>query len=271
MGTSTRPVFTIRPARANTLVPLLLPMPSPAYQSAPLRMIAGTFANVSTLLMSVGQSHSPWTAGYGGRGLRRAAAAFDRRDERGLLAAHERARAEADLDVEGERGVADAGAQPPGALCLADGGPQAGHRERVLGPAVDVALRGVDREGRDGHPLEDPVRVALEDAAVHERTRVALVGVADDVLLGALGLGDRGPLEAGRVAGTAAAAQAAAGDLLADRRWRSSPTGRAAAPRSRPARGSRRGSPGRPARSSRWRPGPASRRRDPAAGGCRSA
>jgi hypothetical protein len=74
----------------------------------------------------------------------------------------------------------------------------------------------VNGEGRDGHALEDPERVALEDAAVHERPGVAFVRVADDVLLSALGLGDGGPLEADGVAGAAAAAQAAAGDLVAD-------------------------------------------------------
>ena len=40
-----------------------------------------------------------------------------------------------------------------------------GDRERVLGPAVDVALGGVDREGGDGHALEHPERVALEHAS----------------------------------------------------------------------------------------------------------
>ena len=60
--------MTIRPASANTLVPLLLPMPIPAYHSAPLRRIVGTLAKVSTLLISVGQSNRPSTAGYGGRG-----------------------------------------------------------------------------------------------------------------------------------------------------------------------------------------------------------
>jgi len=74
----------------------------------------------------------------------------------------------------------------------------------------------MDGEGGDRHPLEDPVGVALEDAAIHERPRVALVRVADHVLRVALGLGDGRPLEARRVACAAAAAQAAAGDLVAD-------------------------------------------------------
>ena len=51
--------------------------------------------------------------------------------------------------------------------------------DRVLGATVDVALVSADRVGADDHPLEHGVGVALEDAAVHERARVALVGVAD--------------------------------------------------------------------------------------------
>ncbi len=82
--------------------------------------------------------------------------------------------------------------------------------QRILAADVDVALLGPDRVGGDGHPFEHAVRIALEHAAVHEGAGVALVGVADDVLaLGRL-LGDGGPLQPGRIAGAAAAAQPAA-------------------------------------------------------------
>ncbi len=97
-----------------------------------------------------------------------------------------------------------------------DGRLQALDRQRVLRAAVDIALIGVDREGRDGHALQDPEGVALENAAIHERARVTLVGVADDVLLVTGGLGHGGPLETGGEAGAATTAQAARGDLVAD-------------------------------------------------------
>ena len=58
------------------------------------------------------------------------------------------------------------------------------------------------------------MRIALQDAPVHERSGVAFVGVADDVLRRTVGLGDRVPLQTGRETGAAAAAQAAPGDLL---------------------------------------------------------
>ena len=70
--------------------------------------------------------------------------------------------------------------------------------KRVLRPAVDIALRGADRVRRDGHALQDPVRVALQDAPVHERAGVAFVRVADDVSGRAVGLGHGVPLETGR-------------------------------------------------------------------------
>ena len=51
------------PARAKTLVPLLVPVPMARYQSPPLRMMGATLASVSTLLISVGCPHRPYYAG----------------------------------------------------------------------------------------------------------------------------------------------------------------------------------------------------------------
>ncbi len=67
IGTSTSPPRRILPAMAKTLVPLLLVVPRRLKACAPLRTIHGTLAKVSTLLMFVGQSHRPLTAGKGGR------------------------------------------------------------------------------------------------------------------------------------------------------------------------------------------------------------
>ncbi len=99
---------------------------------------------------------------------------------------------------------------------------KAADRQGVFGADVDVALAGADGVGGDGHAFEDALRIALQDAAVHESAGVALVAVADDVFLGAAGLGDRAPLEAGGIAAAATAAQAALGDLFDDRLWASS-------------------------------------------------
>src|SRR6478736_2768943 len=68
IGTSMRPLLVILPVSAKTFVPLLFSVPKLAYHSAPLLMMGAMLANVSTLLMSVGQPQRPLSAGKGGRG-----------------------------------------------------------------------------------------------------------------------------------------------------------------------------------------------------------
>jgi hypothetical protein len=68
IGTSMSPVFLILPASAKTFVPLLFSVPMPAYHLPPRRTIGGMLAKVSTLLISVGWPHRPFSAGNGGRG-----------------------------------------------------------------------------------------------------------------------------------------------------------------------------------------------------------
>ena len=69
MGTSTRPVLFILPTREKIFVPLLPSVPIEVKTLAPLLIIKGTFAQVSTLLIFVGLFQSPFTAGNGGLGL----------------------------------------------------------------------------------------------------------------------------------------------------------------------------------------------------------
>src|SRR4030065_2897907 len=61
MGTSTRPVLLILPTKENIFVPLLPSVPRVRYQSAPLLIINGTLAQVSTLFRSLGLFHSPFS------------------------------------------------------------------------------------------------------------------------------------------------------------------------------------------------------------------
>ena len=97
----------------------------------------------------------------------------------------------------------DVGAKVSAGAGRIDGGPDAGFGQRVLAADVAVATLGADREGFDGHGLDDREGVALEDDAVLEGARLRLVGVADDeVRLGRLG-GDGSPLAPGREGGTA--------------------------------------------------------------------
>ena len=89
-------------------------------------------------------------------------------------------------------------------------------RERVLGAHVHEALVRADRKGADDHALDQRVRVAFEHRAVHERARVAFVGVAQDVLGLVVLLLREAPLHPRGEAGAAAAAQAAGEDLVDD-------------------------------------------------------
>ncbi len=66
IGTSTKPVLLILPTRENILVPLLPFVPICENQSAPLSVIIGMLAHVSTLFILVGFPHKPFTAGKGG-------------------------------------------------------------------------------------------------------------------------------------------------------------------------------------------------------------
>ncbi len=56
------------PTSEKIFVPLLFFVPMPEYHSPPLSTMHGMFAQVSTLLMFVGQPQRPLCAGYGGRG-----------------------------------------------------------------------------------------------------------------------------------------------------------------------------------------------------------
>ena len=53
----------------NSFVPVLLGLPNPANQLAPLRNIVGETATVSTFVTVVGQPNNPILAGKGGFNL----------------------------------------------------------------------------------------------------------------------------------------------------------------------------------------------------------
>ena len=115
-----------------------------------------------------------------------------------------------------EAGAQDVVAQQAALARLRERVAQALDGQRVLVAHVHVALVGADRERGDEHALDDRVRVVFEHGAVHERAGVALVAVADEVVLVARVGAAEAPLLAGREAGAAAAAQAAGLDLVDD-------------------------------------------------------
>ena len=105
----------------------------------------------------------------------------------------------------------------PRSRACCEGGAQHLVLGQVLAADVDEGRASArDREAHDQDALEQRVRVAQDQLAVLERARLGLVGVDDDVALGAGR--EEARLAAGREAGAAAAAQARGaelGDLLA--------------------------------------------------------
>ena len=165
---------------------------------------------------------------------RLAAVALDRLEERRLLAADVRARADAQLDVEREARAHDVVAEQAVLARLRERVLEPRVRERVLRAHVDEAVLAAGRVRGDRHRLDERERVALHQDAVLERPRLRLVGVADEVVRLRRLLRDGLPLRAGRERGAAAAEQ-----LRLRRPRAATPSGRARARAA--ARRSRRG------------------------------
>ncbi len=125
-------------------------------------------------------------AAFGGIGRaqrRHAAPAFERLDQRGLLAAHERAGAFADLEAQRERRTEDALAQQAALLGLLDRGADAPHGQRIFGADVEEAFAWRrPRTRRSRVPRCTRCGSRFEHQAVHERAGIAFVAVADHVL-----------------------------------------------------------------------------------------
>ena len=147
---------------------------------------------------------------------RHAAVALDRRGQGAALTADERARTLVDVDAEIEIAAKDVRSEKAHLLGASDGRFQAVHRQRILRAHIDIALVAADGETRDHHALEHTVWIALHHAAVHERTGVALVAVADDVFFRALLFARAIPLASGGESAAAAAAQAGIKNIAAD-------------------------------------------------------
>ena len=146
--------------------------------------------------------------GRPGPGL--APVSLDRGHQGSLLAAHESAGAQAQLNVKGKAGAQDVSAQKAVFSGLSDGDLQPLDGDGVLRPDIDVALAGSHGVAGDGHSFNDGEGIPLQHGAVHEGAGIALVGVAADILypIAALGLIGKLPLHTGGEAGAAPAPQA---------------------------------------------------------------
>ena len=142
--------------------------------------------------------------------------ALDGGGEGAALAADEGACAHIHMNTEGKVRAHDVVAQQAVALRLGNGLFQPVHGQRILRPDIDVALAAAHGKSRDHHALQHAVGVALHNGAVHKCAGVALVAVADDVLLLGLLLSSALPLAARGESAAAAAPESRVRDGLAD-------------------------------------------------------
>ena len=208
IGTSINPPRRIFPARANTLVPLLLAVPKAANFSAPCRMIQGTRASVSTLLISVGLPQRPDSAGNGGRSR-----GMPRRPSTEAIRAVSSPQTNApgafhDAQAQWVIRAQQARAQPAALFHFRNRRPHPLDRQRIFVADIENAFVRADRHRGQRQPLDDAERKRFENHAVHERAGVAFVAVADHIFDVARLLADDAPFLAAGKSRAAASAQA---------------------------------------------------------------
>ena len=136
------------------------------------------------------------------------ALAFQRLEERRLLARLVRAGAPVHVHVAIKARPEDVPAEEPARIRLVDRVLEDVLHVQELAADVDVGDPGADGVAGDRAPFEQQVRIALHQHVVLERARLALVGVAADVLRLGRVLEDELPLQTGWKSGAAAAAKA---------------------------------------------------------------
>ena len=129
-------------------------------------------------------------------------------DQSGLFTADESTGTVAELDVKIEARAEDVFTEQAIFASLSDGDLQTVDSQRVFSTDINQTVGSTDGIAADGHSLDDAVRVTFHDGTVHERTRVAFVGVADDVHLIALVLCAEAPFHAGGETSAATATEA---------------------------------------------------------------
>ena len=110
-----------------------------------------------------------------------AAQAFERAEERRLLAADVSARAGVRVDVAREVRAEDFLAEEVRRARLFERLVHDLDEVAILAARVDVVHARAEGVGGDEHALDEQVRVALHQVAVFEGARLRLIGVADDV------------------------------------------------------------------------------------------
>ena len=144
---------------------------------------------------------------------------LDGAEQRRLLAADKGAGPLLDMDLEIERSPKDIFAEKAFFLGLGNGQIQAFDGEGIFGAAVDIGLIGPGGKSTDGHPFENRMGIAFQSGSVHERARVAFIGVADHILFVGLVAVCKTPFESGGEPSSAPTPEARISYLFNDR-WR---------------------------------------------------
>jgi len=149
-----------------------------------------------------------------GTGL--AALTFDGGHQSGFLAADKRARAKTKLNIKRETGIENIIAEQAVFMRLIDRNLQALDCDRVFRADINITLRGADRITGDCHGFQHNMRIAFEHGTIHERARIAFIGVAADILLIRL-IGSRErPFASGGESRAATSAKTGSGNFIDD-------------------------------------------------------
>jgi len=140
-------------------------------------------------------------------GPRLARAAFDGGEQGGRFTADKRSAALVDVDVKGEIRSQNVFAQKAGFLGGGDGQGEVQHRQGIFVAHVDIPFGRADGVSADDHALENAVRIAFHQAAVHVSAGIAFVAVADDVFRRAVRPAAAFPFDAGRKSSSAPSAE----------------------------------------------------------------
>ena len=133
--------------------------------------------------------------------------ALDGLHQRGLFSADVAAGADEDFELEAQAGAEDVLPAQAERIDAGQFGAEDFDLLLVFVAAVEIALLSADDETADDHSLEDEVGEMLQNEAVFDGSRLALVGVADDEFLCSRGAAGALPLAVGGKAGAAHAAE----------------------------------------------------------------
>ncbi len=142
--------------------------------------------------------------------------AFEALQQGGFLAAHIGAGPQSHFEMERLARAQQIVAEISARISRGDRRIEGDMRMGVFAAQINVAPGRPDRQTGDRHALDQHERVAFHDHAVRKRTGIALIGVADNVLLIGWRIEHGPPLDAGREGGATATAQAGIGDFVDD-------------------------------------------------------